>query len=120
MSKITKGTRIAFFPLTDGLEKNYHGCGAALGKIKMRFTGGRQFLDELVEWTYIDCDEGGRTTCTPQTEQSINMTEDAGCVTCYETSDGKKIAPPEFGAPPAHDVYARVVLNISCYQACLG
>ena len=100
------------FKIEGELANKYHGCGAALAKIQLRFEGKRRFLDKLVDFDYL----------TPRTS---DMTEDAGEIRGYQDANGNALAvdPERFmdGFEKIEGgVFALVVVNLSCYEACLA
>ena len=126
MSTIQTGNALAYFAIDSAaLKEKYHGCGAALAKVQLRFEGKRRFLHDLVDFDYIDCDEDGESTLTIQAEQSVNMCSTAGSVQRYEDVSGNVIVSDCDNFADGFEkieggVFAFVIVNLSCYQACLG
>lgn len=111
------------FKIEGKLLEKYHGCGSALAKIKLRFDGERRFLDELIDFDYATKTSSG--DWVTQAEQTVDMTEDAAIILCYEDKNGNALAvDPEkfFDGFDKIDggVFAVVVVNLSCHEACLG
>jgi len=103
------------FKIEGNLTKKYRGCGAALAKIQLRFEGKRRFLDRLVDFDYL----------LPEDDDVGDMSSDAGRVERYEDSAGNHLPIDAENFMDGFEkieggVFARVIVNLSCYEACLG
>lgn len=100
------------FKIENELAKKYHGCGVAVATVKLRFDGSRRFLDTLVDFEYINPD-------------STDMSPDAGMVHSYHDKNGQVLATDPENFMDSFEtieggVFAKVTVNLSCYEACLG
>lgn len=111
------------FKIEGKLAEKYHGCGSALAKIKLRFEGARIFLDELIDFDYATQNNTG--DWVTQAEQTVDRTDDAARILGYKDQHGNALAvdPEKFldGFDKIDGgVFATVVVNLSCCEACLG
>ena len=88
------------------LANKYRGCGAAIAKISLRFEGERRFLDKLQDFNYL----------LPAADDIGEMSEDAGEIKHYENERGERVTFDQCD----QNTFAFVIVNLSCYEACLA